>query len=38
MVKHAQTIPREIADELLSVFDHFMELDLKELRHLVCIL
>ena len=29
MVKHIQTIRRQIADELLSVFDHFVGLALK---------
>ena len=32
MAKHTQTICRQIADELLSVFDHFVELTLKGLR------
>ena len=31
MVKHTQTIRRQFADELLSVFDHFMNLALKGL-------
>ena len=30
MIKHTQTIRRQIADEL-SVFDHFVKLALKEL-------
>ena len=29
MVKHAQTIRRQITDELLSVFDYFVGLALK---------
>ena len=29
MVKHTQTIRRQIADELLRVFDHFVGLELK---------
>ena len=32
MVKHTQKIRRQFADELLSVFDHFVKLALKELR------
>ena len=35
MVKHTQTIYRKIADELLSVFDHFMKLALKGLTSFV---
>ena len=31
MVKHTQTIRWQIADELLSVFDHFVILALKGL-------
>ena len=31
MVKHTQKIRRQIADEFLSVFDHFVNLALKEL-------
>ena len=31
MVKQTQTIRRQIADELLSVFDHFVKLALKGL-------
>ena len=31
MVKHTQTISRQIADELFQVFDHFVELALKGL-------
>ena len=31
MVKHTQTICRQIADKLLSVFNHFVELALKGL-------
>ena len=31
MVKHTQTIRRQIADECLSVFDHFVKLALKGL-------
>ena len=31
MVKHTQTIQRQIADELFSVFDHFVGLALKGL-------
>ena len=31
MVKHTQSILRQIADELLSVFDHFVGLVLKGL-------
>ena len=31
MVTHTQTICRQIADELLSVFDHFVGLALKGL-------
>ena len=41
MVKYTQTIHRRIADELptncLSVFDHFMGLALKDLKHCFCI-
>ena len=33
MFKHAQTICRQIADKLLSVFDHFVGLALKALTH-----
>ena len=29
MVKYTQTIRRQFADELLSVFDHFVRLALK---------
>ena len=29
MVKHAQTIRRQIADELFDLFDHFVGLALK---------
>ena len=32
MVKHTQTIRRQIADEFLSVFDHFVILAFKGLR------
>ena len=32
MVKHTQKIRRQIADELLSVFGHFVGLALKGLR------
>ena len=32
MVKHAQTIRRQFADELLSVFDRFVGLALKRLK------
>ena len=32
MVKHTQTILRQIADECLSVFDHLVKLALKGLR------
>ena len=32
IVKHAQTIRRQIADELLNVFDHFAGLTLKGLK------
>ena len=31
MVKYTQTILRQIPDELLSVFDHFVKLALKGL-------
>ena len=31
MVKHTQTIRRQIADESFSVFDHFVALALKGL-------
>ena len=31
MVKHTQTIRRQIADNCLSVFDHFVKLALKGL-------
>ena len=31
MVNHTQTIRRQIADEFLSVFDHFVGLALKGL-------
>ena len=31
MVKHTQTIRRQIADELFEVVDHFVGLALKEL-------
>ena len=31
MVKHTQTIRRQIADNCLNVFDHFMGLALKGL-------
>ena len=34
MVKHTQTIRRQTADELLSLFDHFVILAPKEL---ICI-
>ena len=33
MVKHTQTIPRLLADELLSVFDHFVVLALTSFNH-----
>ena len=33
MAKHTQTIRRQQATNCLSVFDHFVELALKELRH-----
>ena len=36
MVKHTQTIRRQIADEFLSVFDHFVGLALKELIRTNC--
>ena len=32
MVKHTQTIRRQLADNCLSVFDHFVKLALKELK------
>ena len=32
MIKHTQTIRRQIADELLSVFDHFVGFALKGLK------
>ena len=32
MVKHTQTIRREIADDCLSVFDHFVGLAFKRLK------
>ena len=32
MVKHTQTICRQIADDCLSVFDHFVVLAVKGLR------
>ena len=32
MVKHIETIPRQIADELSDVFDHFVGLALKGLK------
>ena len=32
MVKHTQIIRRQIADELLSVFDHFVGLVLKGIK------
>ena len=32
MVKRTQTIRRQISDELLSVFDHFVGLALKGLK------
>ena len=31
MVKHAQTIRQQVADKLLSAFDHFVGLALKGL-------
>ena len=31
MVEHSQTIRRQFADELLSVYDHFVKLALQEL-------
>ena len=31
MAKHAQTIPWQIANELLSVFDHFVKLAVNAL-------
>ena len=34
MVKHTQTIRRLLPTNCLSVFDHFVELALKELREL----
>ena len=38
MVKHTQTIRREIADEFfLSVFDHFVGLALKGLSQMLCV-
>ena len=33
MVKNTQTICRQIADELLSVFDHFVKLAFKGLKY-----
>ena len=33
MAKHTQTILRQIADELLECFGHFMGLAIKGLRH-----
>ena len=41
MVKHTQTIGRQIADELLNVFEHFVKLALKGLirkQHLVTVI
>ena len=32
MAKHTQTNPRQIADELFELFDHFVKLALKGLR------
>ena len=34
MAKRTQTIRRQIADECLSVFDHFVKLTLKGLRNI----
>ena len=33
MVKHTQTIRRQIFDEFLGVFDHFVELALNGLKN-----
>ena len=36
MVKHTQTIRRQIADELYEMFDHFVGLALKGLTSVIC--
>ena len=37
MVKHTQTIRRQIADELFELFDHFVKLALEGLGFSLCV-
>ena len=35
MAKHTQTIRRQFADDCFSMFDHFVGLALKRLKHII---